>query len=238
MSASKRHAADITSPGEPASAIAARSATRIGGYPAPVNRVIEEFTRLPGIGRRAAERLALHLLRSEPEAAAALARAVGELKTSVRSCRVCYNLTDTHVCPVCEAESRDRSLVLVVEQPRDLLALEQTGMYRGVYHVLLGRISPLDGVGPADLTIADLLARVDDPARNSGGVPVREVILGLNPTLEGDGTALYLSEQLRARNVVVSRLARGLPTGSSLEMANKAVLTDAIAGRRLMTDVS
>jgi recombination protein RecR len=122
--------------------------------------------------------------------------------------------------------------VLVIEQPKDLIALEQTGMYRGVYHVLLGRLSPLEGIGPEELTVADLLQRVDHPDSNAGGVKVEEVIMGMNPTLEGDGTALYLTEQLRTRGVRVSRLARGLPSGSQLEYANKAVLADAIVGRQ------
>ncbi len=121
---------------------------------------------------------------------------------------------------------------MVVEQPKDLLALEQTGMYQGVYHVLMGRIAPLEGVGAGDLTISSLLERLDTPSLNSGGVRIREVILALNPTLEGDGTALYLSEQIAQRSVKVTRLARGLPTGSQLEYANKAVLADAIQGRR------
>ena len=125
-----------------------------------------------------------------------------------------------------------RSAVLVVEQPRDLIALELTGMYKGLYHVLMGRLSPLDGIGPDDLTIAGLLERVSDPKANAGEVPVREVILGLNPTAEGDGTALYLSDLVLARGLKVTRLARGLPTGSQLEFANKAVLADAIEGRR------
>lgn len=237
MPASNSHAAKKPDrPAQPVRAIGARGSAGAAGYPAPVNRVIDEFAKLPGIGRRAAERLALHLLRGDAEAAAGLSRAIGELKTGVRNCSICFNLTDTPVCSVCSGPQRDHGLVLVVEQPRDLLALEQTGMYRGVYHVLLGRISPLDGVGPGDLTIADLLARVDEPRRNSAAAPVREVILGLNPTLEGDGTALYLSEQLKTTKVAVSRLARGLPTGTSLEMANKAVLADAIAGRRVVSD--
>jgi len=122
-------------------------------------------------------------------------------------------------------------LVLVVEQPKDLIALEQTRMFKGVYHVLMGRLSPLDGVGPEELTISALMQRVDEPAKNAGGEKVRELILGLNPTLEGDGTALYLTEQLRGK-VAVSRLARGLPSGSQLEYANKAVLADAILGRK------
>jgi recombination protein RecR len=133
---------------------------------------------------------------------------------------------------VCEDPRRDASTVLVVEQPRDVLAMEATGMYRGVYHVLMGRLSPLEGVEPGDLTIAELSLRVERPERNARGAKVSEVILGLNPTLEGDGTALYLAAQLQQRGVAVSRLARGLPAGGSLEQAHKAVLADAIEGRQ------
>lgn len=204
-------------------------------YPESVERLIAEFSRLPGIGRRSAERLAFHVLKSETQAALQLSKAIQDVKTSVKHCSVCYNLTDEDPCHICSDESRDRATILVVEQPKDLIALEQTGMYRGIYHVLMGRISPLEGVGPADLTIPDLLARIDRPEANAGGVPVREVILGLNPTIEGDGTAMYLAEEIKQRpEVRVSRLARGLPTGGQLEYANKAVLADAIQGRQSM----
>ncbi len=201
-------------------------------YPAAVERLIAEFARLPGIGRRTAERLAFHVLKSENTVALPLAQAIRDVKETVRHCSVCYNLTDLDPCPICSDESRDRGLVLIVEQPKDLIALEQTGMYRGLYHVLMGRISPLEGVRPEDLTIPDLMQRIETPSRNPGGVPIREAVLGLNPTVEGDGTALYLAEQFRPRGVKVSRLARGLPTGGSLEYANKAVLADAIQGRQ------
>ncbi len=202
-------------------------------YPASVDRLIGEFARLPGIGRRSAERLAHWVLRASSEDAARLSSAIDEVKKSVRSCRVCANFADGELCRVCDDPRRDRSTVLVVEQPRDLIALESTGLYRGLYHVLLGRISPLDGVGADDLTVKRLLDRVDHPARNPGAEKVAEVILGLNPTLEGDGTALYLAEQLAAggRRVKVSRLARGLPTGGQIELANRAVLGHAITGR-------
>lgn len=206
-------------------------------YPEVMVRLIDELARLPGIGRRSAERLAFHILKSPRDSAMALSRAIADAKQNVRPCRVCSNLAEpagsAHhgLCAVCADPRRDRGTVMVVEQPRDLIALEQTAMYRGVYHVLMGRISPLDGVGPSDLTTADLLARVDDPAANNGE-PVREVILALNPTLEGDGTALYLADELSRRGVKVTRLARGVPTGSQLEYANKAVLADAIEGRR------
>jgi recombination protein RecR len=204
------------------------------GYPAPVSRLIHELSGLPGIGPRSAERLALYLLKQPESVALGLSRALAEMQRSVRNCRVCANLTDAELCAICRDERRDRSVVMVVEQPRDVLALESAGAYRGLYHVLLGRIAPLEGIGPEDLTVAALLERIGDERRNTGGVRVREVVLGLNPTVEGDGTALYLAERLRGAKVRVTRLARGLPIGSSLEMANKAVLADAIEGRRGM----
>jgi recombination protein RecR len=201
-------------------------------YPRVVETLIDEFARLPGIGRRSAERLAFYMLKSEADTALALARAIEAVKKSVRHCRVCSNFSDGPMCAVCENADRDRRVVLVVEQPKDLIALEQTGMYKGVYHVLLGRLSPLDGVGAGDITLEELLTRLEEPERNPGGTKIEEVILGLNPTVEGDGTALYLSQQCKSRGVRVSRLARGLPTGSQLEYANKAVLADAIEWRR------
>ncbi|MFG0259413.1 MAG: recombination mediator RecR [Phycisphaerales bacterium JB041] len=208
--------------------------TRTSAYPEPVERLITEMSTLPGIGRRSAERLAFYLLKADEPTALALARAITDVKRAVRHCSVCSNLADHDPCTICENPNRDRTRVLVVEQPKDLIALEQTGMYSGLYHVLMGRLSPLDGIGPGELTIADLLARLDDPARNPGGEPIVEVILGLNPTLEGDGTGLYLTEAVRKRGIAVTRLARGLPTGSQLEYVSKAVLADAIEGRREM----
>lgn len=203
-------------------------------YPGPVERLVDEFARLPGIGRRTAERLAFHVVKSPPAEALRLAEAVQEVKRSVKHCAVCFNFTDDRVCAICADPRRDAATVLVVEQPKDLLAMEFTGMYRGVYHVLMGRVSPLEGIGPGDLTVADLLARVDDPGRNARATPITEVVLALNPTLEGDGTALLLHEELRPRRVRVTRLARGLPAGARLETAHKAVLADALEGRREM----
>jgi len=202
-------------------------------YPESVDRLIERLGRLPGIGPRSAERLAFFLLKSPPEEALALADALRDVKTNVRHCSICYHLTERDPCRVCADGDRDHASVLVVEQPKDLIALEQTGMYRGGYHVLMGHLSPLDGIEPGDLTIDGLLKRVAEPEANAGGVAVREVIFGLSPNLEGDGTALYLSEELgRFERVRLSRLARGLPSGSALEYANKAVLADAITGRQ------
>jgi recombination protein RecR len=204
------------------------------GYPEPVERLIDELGRLPGIGRRSAERIAFHVLKSDRETALGLSRAVERVKTAIRNCSVCYNLTDDDPCPICASSRRDAATVLVVEQPRDLISLEQTGMYQGVYHVLMGRLDPLGGVEPDHLTITALLDRTDHPSRNARGVAVAEVILGLNPDLEGDGTALYLADQLGRLPLRVTRLARGLPSGSQLEYASTAVLADAIEGRQAM----
>lgn len=201
-------------------------------YPEPVQRLIEEFTKLPGIGKRSAERMAFHILKARPEEAMRLSRAVADVKERVRHCSICFNLSDSEPCSICTDPRRDASTVLVVEQPRDVIGLEQTGMFRGVFHVLTGRLDPLAGVEVGDLTIARLLERVDDPAANSRGVMVKEVILGMNPDLEGDSTALYLADVLGRREVAVTRLARGLPAGSQLEYASKAVLADAIEGRQ------
>jgi len=210
-----------------------RRAERGGAaYPEPVDRLIAELASLPGIGRRSAERLAFHLLKAREDEAMGLARAIRDVKTSVRHCAVCFNFADEDRCRVCRDDRRDRGLVLVIEQPKDLIALEQTGMYRGLYHVLMGRLSPLEGVGPEAITAEQLFRRIDDPGANAGGERVREVILGMNPTVEGEGTSLYLSEELRRRGVQISRLARGLPAGSPIEFASKAVLADAIEGRR------
>lgn len=203
-------------------------------YPEPVRRLIGELARLPGIGKRSAERMAFHLLKSAPDDALALSRAIADVKRSVRHCSICYSLADADPCAICADPRRDASKVLVVEQPRDLINLEQTGMFRGVYHVLTGRLDPLAGVEVDHLTVSHLLARVDDSSRNSRQVEVAEVILGMNPDLEGDSTALYLAEELGRRAVRVSRLARGIPAGSQLEYASKAVLAEAIQRRQSM----
>ncbi len=189
---------------------------------------MNELARLPGIGMRSAERIAFHLLKQKPEEAMKLATAIRDVKTRIRHCSICYNLTEQDPCAICADAGRDQGLVCVVEQPKDLLALEATGLYRGVYHVLLGRISPLEGVEEGDLTIEPLMQRLA-----SG--QVREVIMGLNPNLEGDGTALHLQNLMsQYPQVAVTRLARGLPAGSNIEYANRNILADAISGRQKM----
>ena len=200
--------------------------------PEPVERLIGELTKLPGIGRRGAERVAFHLLKATTAKAMRLSQAIADVKNNVRQCTVCHNLTDQELCWICADPGRDATTVLVIEQPKDLIGLEQAGSYKGVYHVLMGRLDPLGGVGPEDLALRELLDRVTDPCRNCRDVEVREVILGLNPNLEGDTTTLYLADQLAGHGVKVTRLARGLPAGSQLEYASTAVLADAIEGRR------
>ena len=209
-------------------------ARRPHSYPEPVERLIEAFGRMPGIGRRTATRLAFHVLKDSPEQARSLCEAVQDVKERVACCSMCWQLTEVDPCPICSSPTRDASTILVVEQPHDLMSLESTGMYTGVYHVLTGRIDPLAGVEPSDLTVATLLDRVDDPSRNCRGEQVSEVILGLNPNLEGDSTALYLADELTRRSVRVTRLARGLPSGTQLEYASAAVLADAHEGRRIV----
>lgn len=190
-----------------------------------VSKLVDEFAKLPGIGKKSAERLAYHVLRVHKSEALGLADAIRNVKENVKYCAVCYNLAEADECGVCRDPKRDRSLLCVVEQPRDLMALEQTGTYRGLYHVLLGRIAPLEGVGPEQLTVEALVERV-----RSGSF--REVIMGTNPTLEGDGTALFIANQLQDLPVEITRLARGITTGSVLEFANKEILSDALSGRQ------
>lgn len=188
---------------------------------------MERLGRLPGVGRRSAQRMAFYLLKSPPEEATELAAAIHDLKASTRQCSVCFNVAEADPCPICADERRDQTQILVVEQPSDVAMLEAMGSYRGVYHVLMGRLAPLEGVGPAELTVEALLARVRR-AR------AREVIIGTNPTFDGDGTALYLARRLQGAGVKVSRLARGLAIGSSLETSSKAALAEALEGRQAL----
>ena len=190
-----------------------------------IARLMQELGRLPGIGPKTAERLTHHLLAADRGTVLALVEALQAIKENIRLCRQCHNLTEGELCSLCGDPRRDASTVCVVEQPRDLAALERAGTYRGLYHVLHGRLAPLDNVGPEQLMIDSLLQRV-----RRGGV--QEVIMATNPTLDGDGTALYLANLLGPTGVRVTRLARGLPSGSVLEFANSQMLVDALEGRR------
>jgi recombination protein RecR len=187
--------------------------------------LIQEFSKLPGIGPKTAERLTHYFLAADRREALALADALRAVKDSIHPCRQCFNLTEGELCNLCSDPRRDGSVICVVEQPRDLAALEKAGSYRGLYHVLMGRLAPLENIGPERLTVDALLRRV-----RQGGV--REVIMATNPTTEGDGTALYISTLLADTGVHLTRLARGLPSGSVLEFANSQMLADALEGRR------
>ncbi|MCH2121019.1 MAG: recombination mediator RecR [Planctomycetota bacterium] len=190
-----------------------------------VTKVIEELSKLPGIGRKSAERLTYHLLRVPKEEAVALADAIRGVRENVRYCKTCFHLAEGELCEICLDPRREANRLCVVEQPRDLMALEQSGVYRGLYHVLLGRIAPLEGVGPDQLTIESLVQRVHEGE-------FTEVILATNPTTEGDGTSLYISNVLSEYDVEVTRLARGVTAGSVLEYTNKEILADAMTGRQ------
>ena len=194
-------------------------------YSQTIQRLIEELNKLPGIGARTAERLAFHILRSSCEEAVSLADAIRDVKTKIHPCKVCFNLTESDLCGICSDPKRDRATVCVVEQPKDLLAIESTGAYSGVYHVLMGSIAPLEGTEAEDLTIEALEKRI-----RAGGV--KEVILATNPTVAGDGTALHITSLLEPLGVKITRLARGLPAGGQIEYASKSILTDAITQRR------
>ena len=194
-------------------------------YTETLNRLIEELGKLPGVGPKTAERLAFHILKAQPAEAMALAEAIRDVKTKTKRCEVCYNLSEQPICQICSDERRDKGLICVVEQPKDLISLEKTGVCKWVYHVLGGHIAPLEGIEPGDLTIDKLVERV-----RRGGV--KEVIMATNPNLAGDGTALYVSSLLKNTGVKITRLARGLPTGSTIEYANSKILTDAITSRQ------
>ena len=190
-----------------------------------VSHLIDQLARLPGIGHKSAERLAYHLLRVHESEAMELATAIQGMRENVHYCEVCYNLAEQEKCQVCLDSRRDTSLLCVVEQPRDVISLEQAGVYGGLYHVLLGRIAPLEGIGPEQLMIESLVTRVREGA-------FKEIILATNPTVEGDGTALFISNQLGELPVQITKLARGITTGSILEHTNKEILADALSGRR------
>ena len=196
----------------------------------PVARLIEAFARLPGIGPKTAQRLTFHLLRASDAEARTLAAALVAVRDQVVFCERCFNISDAPLCPLCRDGARDRRRLCVVEEPLDVLALERTAEFKGLYHVLHGAISPIDGVGPDRLKIRELLARAD--AARDAGEPFEEVILATNPTLEGEATAMYLAERLEPVVGVVSRIARGLPVGGDLEYADEVTLIRALQGRR------
>jgi recombination protein RecR len=192
----------------------------------PVSRLIDEFSRLPGIGPKTASRLVFYLLRAPEEQAQSLAEALQDLRARITFCSICFNITESDPCAVCADEKRDRSVICVVEEPLDVIAVERTRDYQGLYHVLHGTIAPVEGIGPDDLRIAELLPRLGaDP-------PVREVIIATNPNMEGEATAMYIARQLEGKEVRVTRLARGLPVGGDLEYADEITLSRALAGRQ------
>ena len=193
----------------------------------PVSRLIDEFSRLPGIGPKTASRLTFYLLRAPKEQALALADALRELKERTVFCSICFNITETSPCPICRDEGRDRSIICVVEEPLDVLAIERTREYKGLYHVLHGAISPVEGIGPDELKIHELLERLKVE-------PIKEVLLASNPNLEGEATAMYLARLIAPLGLHVTRLARGLPVGGDLEYADEVTLTQALEGRREM----
>lgn len=196
----------------------------------PVARLIDELSRLPGIGPKTAQRLTYHLLRAPAERSQSLAEALIRMKETVTLCSVCYNITEQNPCDICESSARDRSVICVVEEPLDVLAIERTHEFRGLYHVLHGAISPMDGIGPDELKIDALLRRLREAAE--AGQAVQELILATNPKVEGDATAMYIARLVSPLKVHMTRLARGLPLGGDLEYADEGTLTRAIQGRR------
>ncbi|MER3525397.1 MAG: recombination protein RecR [Ignavibacteria bacterium] len=188
-----------------------------------LQQLIEEFARLPGIGRKTAQRLALYILKQPREDVGRMAKALVNVKERIRYCSSCWNITEEDPCAICASPKRDRSIICVVEEPNDVLALEKTNEYKGLYHVLGGSLSPLDGIGPDELKIRELLQRIQGD--------VTEVILALNPNVEGEATTLYVSKLLKPLGVKVTRIARGIPVGGDLEFADEATLTRALEGR-------
>ncbi len=198
-------------------------------YAGPIQRLIDELARLPGIGPKSAQRVAFHLLKISAEEARRLSQAIAEVKAKVALCRVCFNVSDQEVCDFCRDDRRDQSVLCVVQEPPDIVAIERTREFRGLYHVLQGAISPLEGIGPEDLRTAELLVRLPG---NNGAARVSEVIVATNPNIEGEATAMYLARLLEPSGIKVTRLASGLPVGSDLEYADEVTLGRALEGRR------
>lgn len=193
----------------------------------PVERLIEEFAKLPGIGQKTAQRLAFYIMNQPKETAQNFAKALLDAKSNVYTCKICQNLTDTEICPICKNPNRDRSVICVVTDPKDVIAFEKTREFRGLYHVLHGTISPLNGIGPDDIRIKELLKRVADENED-----VKEVIIATNPDTEGEATAMYLSRILRPFGIKITRLAYGMPVGGHLEYVDEVTLMRALEGRR------
>jgi len=196
-------------------------------YAAPIARLLEELEKLPGIGPKSAQRLAYHILRAEPESARALSEAILEVKESIHFCPKCFNFAEAELCEICADPERDQSAICVVEEPRDVVALERTHEFRGTYHVLQGAISPIDGIGPEQLRVRELLARV-----GQGGIT--EVVVATNPNVEGETTALYMARMIKPLGIRVTRIASGLPVGGDLEFADEVTLGRALEARREM----
>lgn len=196
-------------------------------YPEPLARLIEELSKMPTVGPKTAQRLAFYVLRMAPDDAAKLSQAILDAKARIRYCSTCFHITDVDPCPICSSTTRTRAIICVVEDPRDVLAMERTREYKGLYHVLQGAISPLDGIGPDELKITELLRRVQ-------GGEVKEVIVATNPRVEGEATAIYLAKILKPLGLRVTRIAHGLPVGGDLEYADEVTLAKALEGRREM----
>ncbi len=196
-------------------------------YGNPVSRLIEELSKLPGIGGKSAQRLAFYIINMPEENALSLAQAITQAKKNIKYCSLCCNLTDSDICPICEDLSRNRKVIMVVEDPRDMAAYERTHNYKGLYHVLHGAISPMNGIGPADLKIKELLERLKDDS-------TEEIIIATNPNIEGEATAMYLSRIIKPLGIRVTRIAHGVPVGGDLEYVDEVTLSRALEGRQLM----
>ena len=194
-------------------------------YAKPLNRLINELSRLPGIGGKTAQRLAFHILSRDEKSAMELANAISDAKKSMTYCSVCGNLTDTDPCAICSDDSRDKSTICVVESPKDVVAMEKIREYRGYYHVLHGAISPMDGIGPDDINLRSLIVRLQDEA-------VKELIIATNPNIEGEATAMYIARLIKPSGIKVTRIAHGIPVGGDLEYADEVTLLKAVEGRR------
>lgn len=192
-----------------------------------IGRLIDEFARLPGVGKKSAQRLAFHIVNMEQSQAVAFAEAILDVKRKVRYCDRCFNITDQDICEICQDVKRDQQLICVVETPRDVIAIENTKEYHGYYHVLHGAISPMEGIGPNDIKIRELIIRLQ-------GDETKELIIATNPTIEGEATAMYISKLLKGTDIKVTRLAHGIPVGGDLEYADEITLAKAIEGRRVL----